>query len=54
MPKDDPDMAYVLNQTLIVVQEALDGVRMSEGAPGWEDIVFIRDYVRGCLVSGYG
>lgn len=28
--------------------------RMSEGTPGWEDVVFIRDYVRGYQVSGYG
>ena len=54
MPKDDPDMAYILNQTLIAVQEAMYGLGISEGTPGWEDIAFIRDYVRGYLDSEYG
>ena len=54
MPEDEPDMAYVLNQTLVAVQEAMYGLGISEGTPGWDDIAFIRDYVRGYLDSGYG
>ena len=54
MPEDDPNMDYVLNQTLIAVQETMYGLGISEGTLGWEDIAFIRDYVRGYLDSEYG
>lgn len=46
-------MTYVLNQTLIAVQEAIYGLGMSEGTPGWEDIAFIRQGLCQRL-SGFG
>ncbi|MGN8963506.1 hypothetical protein [Bariatricus sp. HCP28S3_D3] len=52
---DEKELAYILNQTLIAVQEAMYyGLGMSEGTSDWEDIAFIRDYVRDYLYSGYG